>query len=125
MTAQIGYDGLDLRGDPRPELLIDVARVQPEPAGDWVHLGRLGFRSTQRLWIGDVAGGVAVATWPAELKPQACYLYGGGHGSALRAAAIQRGWAVEPAPPIAFPTPPAARRVYMRPPAGRALWYVA
>ena len=25
MTAQIGYDGLDLRGDPRPELLIDVA----------------------------------------------------------------------------------------------------
>jgi hypothetical protein len=81
MTAQIGYDGLDLSGDPRPELLIDVARVQPGPGRDWVHLGRLGFRSTQRLWTGDVAGGVAVATWPAELKPQACYLYGGGLGS--------------------------------------------
>ena len=36
MTAQIGYDGLDLRGDPRPELLIEVARVQPEPGCDWV-----------------------------------------------------------------------------------------
>ena len=66
MTAQIGYDGLDLRGDPCPELLIEVARVQPEPGGDWVDLGRLGFRSTQRLWIGDVPGGVAVATWPAS-----------------------------------------------------------
>ena len=42
MTAQIGYDGLDHRGDPRAELLIDVARAQPEPGGDWVHLGRLG-----------------------------------------------------------------------------------
>jgi len=100
MTAQIGYDGLDLRGDPRPELLIDVARVQPEPGGDWVHLGRLGFRSTQRLWIGDYADGVAVATWAAELKPQACYLYGGGLGSALVTAAIERGWTVEPSPHI-------------------------
>jgi hypothetical protein len=113
MTAQIGYDGLDLRGDPRPELL--PAGVQPEPGGDWVHLGRLGFRSTQRLWIGDVPGGVAVATWPAELKPQACYLYGGGLGSALVAAAIERGWTVEPSPHIAFRTASAARRLYMRP----------
>ena len=54
MTAQIGYDGLDLRGNPRRKLLIDVAQAQPEPGSDcWVHLGRLGFRSTQRLWIGD------------------------------------------------------------------------
>ncbi len=125
MTAQIGYDGLDLRGDPRPELLIAVARVQPEPAGDWVHLGRLGFRSTQRLWIGDIPGGVAVATWPAELKPQACYLYGGGHGSALVAAAIERGWEVEPSPHIAFRTASAARRLYMCPPSVEPLDYVA
>jgi len=117
MTAQIGYDGPDLHGDPRRELLIDVAQVLPEqPAGVWVHLGRLGFRSTQRLWIGDVPGGVAVATWPAELKPQACYLYGRGLGSALVAAAIERGWAVEPSPHIAFRTAPAARRLYMSPP---------
>jgi hypothetical protein len=124
MTAQIGYDGLDLRGDPRPELLIDVTRVQPEPGGDWVHLGRLGFRSTQRLWIGDVAGGLAVATWPTELKPQAYYLYGHGLGSALVAAAIERGWAVEPSPHIAFRTASAARRLYMRP-SIEALDYVA
>jgi hypothetical protein len=124
MTAQIGYDGLDSRGDPRPELLIDVARVQPEPAGDWVHLGRLGFRSTQRLWIGDVPGGVAVATWPAELKPQACYLYGGGLGSALVAAAIEHGWAVQPSPHIAFRTASAARRLYMSP-STETLDYVA
>jgi len=124
MTAQIGYDGLDRRGDPRPELLIDVARVQPEPGGDWVHLGRLGFRSTQRLWIGDYDGGVAVATWAAELKPQACYLYGGGLGSALVAAARERGWEVEPSPHIAFRTAPAARRLYMRLPM-EALDYVA
>jgi hypothetical protein len=92
MTAQIGDDGLDLFGDPRPELLTDVARVQPQPGGEWVNLEvRLGFRSTQRLWISDLAGGVVMATWPAELAPQARYLYGGGLGSGLVAAAIERG----------------------------------
>ena len=75
MTAQIGADGLDLFGDPRPELLADVARVQPEPGGEWVNLeGRLGFRSTQRLRLSDLDGGVAVVTCPAELAPQARYL---------------------------------------------------
>ena len=50
MTAQIGADGLDLLGNPCPELLIDVALVQPEPGRDWVNLeDRRGFRSTQRL----------------------------------------------------------------------------
>ena len=116
MTAQIGADGLDLFGDPRPELLIDVARVQPEPGGEWVNLeDRLGFRSTQRLRISDVAGGVVVATWPAELARQARYLYGGGLGSALVAAAIERGWTVEPSPHIAYCTASPGRRLYMRP----------
>ena len=95
MTAQIGDDGLDLLGDPLPELLTDVAGVQPQPGGEWVHLkDKLGFRSTQRLVISDVAGSVVVATWPAELAVQARYLYGGGLGSALVAAAIERGWTV-------------------------------
>jgi hypothetical protein len=115
MTAQIGADGLDLFGDPRPELLTDVARFQPEPGGEWVHLGRLGFRSTQRLRLSDLAGGVAVVTWPAELAPQARYLYGRGLGSALVAAAIERGWTVEPSPHIAYHTAPPGRRLYMRP----------
>ena len=65
-----------------------------------------------------------MATWPAELKPQACYLYGGGLGSALVAAAIERGWTVEPSPHIAFRTASAARRLYMRPPLA-PLAYVA
>ena len=88
MTAQIGADRLDPFDDPRPELLIDVAPVQPEPGGIWIHLEeRLGFRSTQRLWISDVTGGVVVAaTWPAELARQARYLYGAELGSALVAA---------------------------------------
>ena len=125
MAAQIGYDGLDLRGDPRPKLLAGVARAQPERRKDWVHLGRLGFRSTQRLWIGDVPGGVAVATWPAELKPQATYLYGRGLGSALVAAANERGWTVEPSPHLAFRTASAARRLYMPLSPDKALEYVA
>ena len=95
MTAQIGDDGLDLLGDPLPVLLTDVAGVQPQPGDEWVHLkDKLGFRSTQRLWIRDVPGGMAVATWPAELARQARYLYGGGFGSALVAAARERGWTV-------------------------------
>ena len=36
MTAQIGADDLDFLGDPRPELLTDVARVQPESGREWV-----------------------------------------------------------------------------------------
>jgi len=119
MTAQIGADGLNLFGEPRPELLADVVRVQPEPGGEWVNIedrpDRPGFHSTQRLWIADVADGVAVATWPAELAPQARYLYGSGLGSGLVAAAIERGWTVEPSPHIAYRTSPPGRRLYMRP----------
>jgi hypothetical protein len=116
MTAQLGADGLDLLGDPLPELLTDVAGVQPQPGGEWVHLkDKLGFRSIQRLMIRDVAGCVVAATWPAELAVQARYLYGGGLGSALVAAAIERGWTVIPSPHIAYYSAPPARRLYMRP----------
>jgi len=128
MTAQIGADGHDLFGEPRPELLAGVVPVQPEPGGEWVSIedrpDRPGFRSTQRLRIGDVADGVAVATWPAELAPQARYLYGGGLGSDLVAAALERGWTVEPSPHIAYRTSPPGRRLYMRPPIA-ALDYAA
>jgi hypothetical protein len=76
---------------------------------------KLGFRSIQRLVISDVAGSVVVATWPAELAVQARYLYGGGLGSALVAAAIERGWTVEPSPHIAYYSASPGRRLYMRP----------
>jgi hypothetical protein len=32
MTARLGADGLDLLGEPLPELLTDIAGVQPQPA---------------------------------------------------------------------------------------------
>lgn len=116
MTAQIGEDGLDLFGDSRPDLLTEVARAQPHPRGEWIHLeDRLGFHSTQRLRISDLADGVVVATWPAELARQARYLYGRGLGPALVAAAIERGWTVEPSPHIAYYSASPARRLYMRP----------
>jgi hypothetical protein len=115
MTAQIGDDGLDFFGDPRPELLTHVARAQPQPGGEWVDLKPLGFRSTRRLRLSNLDGGVAVVTWPAELKPQAQYLYGRGLGSALVAAAIERGWTVEPRPHLAYHTARPDRRLYMCP----------
>ena len=128
MVAQIGADGLDLFGDPRPELLADVARILPEPGRKWIDIegqsGRTAFRSTQRLWISDVADGVAVATWPAELARQARYLYGSRLGSALVAAAIERGWTVEPSPHIAYYNSPPGSRLYMHPPTA-PLDYVA
>jgi hypothetical protein len=114
MTAQIGAHGLDIFGDPRPELLFDVTRIQPKPGRKWVDLEPYGIRSTQRLWISDIAGGVAMATWPAELAPQAQYLYGRGLGSALVAAARERGWTVNPSPHLAYWRSPPGRRLYMR-----------
>lgn len=124
MTAQIGDDGLDLFGDPRPDLLAGVTRARPEPGGEWADLGRLGFRSTQRLRLSGLGGGVTVVTWPAELQPQARYLYGDRLGSALVAAAAERGWAVEPRPHLAYHTARPGRRLYMRPPVA-PLDYVA
>lgn len=58
---------------------------------------------------------MVVATWPAELAPQARFLYGEGLGSALVAAAIERGRIVEPSPHIAFRTSSPSRRLYMSP----------
>jgi hypothetical protein len=116
MTAQIGADGLDLFGDPLLELLTEVARAQPQPGREWVNLEKHpGFRSAQRLRIDDRDGGVVVATWPAELARQARYLYGRGLGSALVAAAIERGWTVIPSPHIAYYTASPDRRLYLRP----------
>ena len=118
VTARIGYDGPDLLGNPLPELLTDVAGIQPQPGGEWVQLkDTLGFRSIQRLVIKDTGGSVLVAVWPAELAVQARYLYGGGLGSALVAAAAERGWDVVPSPHIAYYTSSPARRLYMLPPA--------
>jgi hypothetical protein len=116
MAAQIGSDELELYGDPRPDLLTEVTRVQPEPRRDWARLeGPLGFRSTQRLRVSDGADGIAITTWPAELAPQARYLYGSRLGTPLVAAALQCGWKVEATPHIAYHRAAPDRRLYLRP----------
>ena len=59
-----------------------------------------------------------------SLSRRACYLYGGGFGLPLVAAARERGWTVEPSPHIAHPRAP-DRRLYMPLPSDKALAYVA
>jgi TIR domain len=125
MTAKIGAHGLGLFHNPRPELLADVTGIRPKPGEAWVDIqGRLGFRSTQRLWISDVDDGVAAATWPAETAGQARYLYDRKLGTALVSAAIDLGWIVEPSPHIAFYNSKPGSRLYIRPPVA-PLDYVA
>lgn len=115
MTATIGPGDIDLYESPRPGLLRRIAGVEPEPAGTHVLLDSFGIRSTQRLALSDVGGGVVVAFWPAELKPQAEYLFADGRGSAMVSAAIDRGWNVWAVPQLAFRKSPASRRLYMEP----------
>ena len=76
--------------------------------------------------MGAAGDGVAVGTCPAELAPQARYLYGRGLGGALVMAAKEHGWTVDPQPHIAYRTSPPAKRLYMLPsPSIEALDYVA
>ena len=66
-----------------------------------------------------------MVTSPAELADQARYLYGRGLGSALVAAAIERGWTVEPSQAVGFWNSSPATRLYMRQSIGQAAWYAA
>lgn len=119
MTAHIGVDELEFYGEPRLDLLAEVALVKPEPGHDWIRLEGppLSFHSTQRLQISEGADGVALTTWPAELARQANYLYGEGLGLPLVAAALQcKGWTVKATPHIAYWTAPPSRRLYLNPP---------
>ena len=115
MTANIGPGDIDLYESPRLRLLRLIAGVEPEPAGTHVKLDGFGIRSTQRLLVSDIGGSVIAAFWPAELKPQAEYLYRDGRGVAMVRAARELGWKVWAAPHIAFFTAPASRRLYMEP----------
>jgi hypothetical protein len=115
VSATIGPGDLTLYESPRPRLLRLITGREPEPKGTHVLLDRFGIRSTQRLLVSDPGGNVVVAFWPAELKPQAEYLYRDGRGFALVREALQRGWQVWAAPHLAFFTAPASRRLYMSP----------
>jgi len=113
MGAQLGPREPGLFDIPRPELLREVSGIKPEADGRHVLLKEAGFRSVQRLALADVAGGVAVALWPAELKPQAQYLYSLGRAGALVEAARRDGWTVRPSPHVAFFSSPAGQRLYL------------
>jgi hypothetical protein len=117
MAAQIGSDDLEIDSDPRLDLLIEVAGIDPEPGREWARLEGppLGFRSTQRLRVSDCPEGLAVTTWPAELADQARYLYGGRLGTPLAAAAFDLGWTVEATPHIAYHRAAPDRRLYLNP----------
>jgi hypothetical protein len=62
-----GTDDLHLIDSPMPELPREVTGVEPDRSGRHAMLKAAGVRSTQRLGLGEVGGGIAALTWPAEL----------------------------------------------------------
>jgi O-acetyl-ADP-ribose deacetylase len=54
-------------------------------------------------------------TWPAEMKPQALYLYSQGRAQRLLEAAEAGGWHVDPRPHLAFRNAGARLRLYINP----------
>jgi hypothetical protein len=80
-----------------------------------VLLEPFGVRSTQRLALSRHGVELVAALWPAELKPQAEYLYGGLLATPLIAKARELGWSVEANPHLAFRNSYPAQRLYMRP----------
>jgi hypothetical protein len=115
MSARVGADDVDPFESPRPRLLREITGLDPEPKGVHVLLDCHGVRSVQRLALADVGGAIVVAFWPAELKYQADYLYGGGRAEAMINAARERGWHVAPSPHLAFFNSRASQRLYMDP----------
>jgi hypothetical protein len=110
-----GRADLHLLETPDTRLLREVTGLQPETAGHVLLDKVAGVRSTQRLALGDVGGGVALFTWPAELQPQATYLYKGDRARRLLAAAAADGWEVDTRPHLAFWLSSPEERLYMNP----------
>src|SRR5437016_13356298 len=115
-----GTDDLHLLETPLPQLLREVTGLDPEPSGGHVRLDRAGVRSTQRVAMGDVGGGIVAFTWPGELTAQARYLYDGGRAARLLRAARAGDWEVDLRPHLAFRNSRAAQRLYTNPTIGVA-----
>jgi hypothetical protein len=115
MSAQIGADDLIELSTPRANLLRAIAGTAPVEAGTHVLISDHGVKSTQRLAIGDLGGGLVVGLWPAELKSQAEHLYGKHRATPMIETARARGWTVVPSPHIAFFNSSPSQRLYMSP----------
>lgn len=115
MTARIEADDIAFLEAPVPRLLRAATGIEPVPAGTDVRLDTRGVRSTQRLAAGFFGDAIVAGLWPAELKNQATYLYGGRHGQPLVEKARALGWTAEPSPHLAFRNSAPSQRLYMRP----------
>lgn len=102
-----------LLDSPRPDLVREVTGLEPDRSGIHAMLEALGVQSTQRLAFADVGGDVVVLTWPAELQPQAKYLYTGDRARQLLSAAREGGWQVDTRPHLAFWLSRPEQRLYM------------
>jgi hypothetical protein len=117
VTAQIGADDVDVFLEPQPDLLQEMSGIAPE-LGEMGHvlLEPYGVHSTQRLALSSTGGGgLMLATWPAELKLQAQYLYGRRLATPMIKRALELGWTAVASPHLAFRNAPHTRRLYMRP----------
>jgi hypothetical protein len=110
---------VQLLEEPQEELLREVTGLFIGPPGR-VLIDGLGVRSTHRLAIGGVGGGVALFTWPAELKKQALYLYGSGRENGSLRWHWRTGWDIATRPQLAFRMSPASERLYLTPTIGPA-----
>ena len=122
-----GAAELDLLETPVPSLLRQVTGgLKTDPHGSFATLRAAGVRSTQRLAIGDVGGGIVVLTWPAELVEQAEHVYTAERGHRLLEAAAEGGWDVDLRPHLAFWLARPEERLYTNPrPTMAAEEYVA
>jgi hypothetical protein len=98
-----------------PELTLRVTGRKPAPAGHADVDDGTGIRLVKRLTVRDLAGGVAMLTWPAELKGQATFLYSGDRAESLLRAATAGGWETVPRPHLSYFNAPAGQRFYMTP----------
>lgn len=109
------YSDQPLQETPVPGLLRDVTGIEPKSQGCVVFGESSRISSTQRLELYDVGGGLALFTWPAELKPQAQYLYEPGRAPRLLAMASEDDWDVEARPHLAYRNAPWQQRLYLSP----------
>jgi hypothetical protein len=117
--AHIGPDDLGLFDSPQPDLLRAITGLEPEEREDHVRLDKhTGIRSAQRVALSAIGNGIIVGFWPAELKPQAEFVYVEGRAQAMLETAEARGWETYPSPQLAFYTSPPAQRLYMHPDVG-------